>query len=97
MTDLDDLTRTRWRLVLGKFADESLQCPLQHRDRYGKMDKLLDFFYRREYKGRGVRDRSDSRQGGDEDSVLGVPDWLHQVRELFLSSPGSIIKTSRIS
>jgi Mg-chelatase subunit ChlD len=47
------------------------------------MDRVLDYLYGREYAGRGVRDRSSERTGGSEDSVLAVPDWLKDVRELF--------------
>jgi Mg-chelatase subunit ChlD len=52
--------------------------------RYERMDRVLDYLYGREYAGRGVRgDRSGSRSGGSEDSVLAVPEWLNDVRELF--------------
>ena len=92
MTNHDDLSRSRWRLVLGKFADKSLQCPLDRRNRYGKMDRVLNFLYGREYKDRGVRDHIESRQGGDADSVLEVPDWLHQVRELFPQETAEVLQ-----
>jgi Mg-chelatase subunit ChlD len=52
--------------------------------RYERMDRVLDYLYGREYAGRGVRgDRSREGTGGSEDSVLEVPDWLKDVRELF--------------
>ena len=92
MNEPDEIAIARWRLVLGKFADKPLQCPLEKRDRYGKMDRLLDFLYRREYAGRGVRNQPVSPQGGNEDSVLAVPDWLHQVRELFPQETSEILQ-----
>ncbi len=52
--------------------------------RYERMDRVLDYLYGREYASRGVRgDRSRDRTGGSEDSMLTVPDWLKDVRELF--------------
>ena len=50
------------------------------------MDRALDFLYGREYGKRGVRDRgrhSDDRTGTPGASVLAIPDWLKDVRELF--------------
>jgi Mg-chelatase subunit ChlD len=48
---------------------------------YERMDRALDFLYGREYGKRGVR--APDRSGGSEDSVLSIPDWLKDVRELF--------------
>lgn len=75
----DEQTLARWRLVLGRFADRCLGgCgPGQ----YSQMDRVLDYLYGREYAGRGVR--AGGKAGGDEASLLTVPDWLQQVRELF--------------
>ncbi len=44
------------------------------------MERVLDYLYGREYGGRGVRT---DRQGGPGESVLAIPEWLHDVRELF--------------
>ncbi len=72
-------TLSRWRLVLGRFAENQLPGSLSSRD--ARMEAALDFLYSREYKGRGVRDR---QQGGTLDpSQLTVPGWLGEVRELF--------------
>ena len=52
--------------------------------RYGRMDRALDYLYGREYGKRGVRDRqSNDRTGTPGASVLAIPDWLKEVRELF--------------
>ena len=48
------------------------------------MDRALDYLYGREYGKRGVRDRqSKDRTGTPGASVLAIPDWLKDVRELF--------------
>lgn len=78
---------TRWRLVLGRFAQDSLPDGLDARQ--ARMDQVLDFLYSREYSRRGVRSGS-SREGGDGDSVLAIPEWLREVRELF---PTSVCET----
>ena len=52
--------------------------------RYDRMDRALDFLYGREYARRGVRGtHSDDRTGTAGESVLAIPDWLKDVRELF--------------
>jgi hypothetical protein len=67
------------------------------------MDRVLDHLYGREYHGRGVRGKpataesdaggdTDSRTGGDADSILSVPDWIQQVRELFPNDTAEIIQ-----
>jgi Mg-chelatase subunit ChlD len=43
------------------------------------MDRILDHLYGREYQGRGVRGGG----GGSGPSVLAVPEWIREVRELF--------------
>lgn len=71
------LMESRWRLILGQFANDELSL--------GKGDEetenALSFLYDREYEGRGVR--SESSSAGRGGSVLTVPDWLHKVRKLF--------------
>ncbi|WP_254512443.1 VWA domain-containing protein [Anatilimnocola floriformis] len=103
----------RWRLILGRFAENTLggcggggqqnkQGGGGSRSRYGKMDRVLDYLYGREYSGRGVRgqgngkdgqgNRGDGRGGGQEESVLTVPEWLQEVRELFPNDTVDIIQ-----
>lgn len=83
--DADRLAQLRWRLVLGRFSERRLGGCGSGGDgpdggRHARMDRALDFLYGREYAGRGVRGE---RSGGRESSVLTVPDWLKDVRELF--------------
>lgn len=69
----------RWRLVLGRFAEDRLPGALGAGG-YSPMDRILDHLYGREYQGRGVRSGSG---GGTGPSVLSVPEWIREVRELF--------------
>jgi Mg-chelatase subunit ChlD len=78
----DDKALARWRLVLGRFADPGLAGCLDARGEYGRMDRVLDYLYGREYRRRGVREAV-SREGGLGPSALTVPDWLREVRDLF--------------
>ena len=81
--DTDQLALARWRLVLGRFAEQRLgNCP-DASGRYGRMDRVLDYLYGREYAGRGVREPGRDRHGGAGASALFVPQWLKGVRDLF--------------
>jgi len=77
---MDDKTRmARWRLVLGKGAEDV--CGGLSGD-MADMETALGFLYDREYDG-GRNIRSGDRAGGLEDSVLSVPDWINQIHQLF--------------
>jgi Mg-chelatase subunit ChlD len=91
--------------VLGRFAEPSLGSLGGTDSKEARMDRVLDFLYGREYRGRGVRGGageqgrgsgddgdSDSREGGRQESVLAVPEWIAQVRELFPSDTAEIIE-----
>ena len=73
------LALARWRLILGRFAEEGLPGALGGEE--ARLDAALDYLYGREYRGRGMRDGQ--RHGGLEESQLTLPDWLSEVRELF--------------
>ncbi|PIE25393.1 MAG: VWA containing CoxE family protein [Planctomycetota bacterium] len=74
--------RDRWKLVLGRFAEDALGGASPGAER---MARALDFLYSREYRGRQTRSGKDgdSRTGGREASRLTVPDWIREVQELF--------------
>ena len=74
-----DRALQRWRLVLGRFADEGLGAGLTGDE--ARLDAALEFLYGREYAGRGARDAD--RTGSLDSSRLTVADWLREVRELF--------------
>jgi Mg-chelatase subunit ChlD len=82
----------RWRLLLGRFADRPLGDCLggQNREGYRRMDRVLEYLYGREYAARGVR--GGGRGAGLEASVLTVPDWLRDVRELFPGDTAEVIE-----
>lgn len=101
----DEVDLQRWRLILGRFAEQQLgQCGSRE-SRTARMDRVLDYLYGREYRGRGVRGVDgrgrgsrgdshdiDSRLGGDAASLLSVPEWIREVRELFPNDTAEIIQ-----
>ena len=79
----DNLALARWRLVLGRFADQGLGAAGQGPGQYGRMERVLDYLYGREYANRGVRQDGGGKSGGSEASRLYLPDWIRELRELF--------------
>ena len=75
----------RWRLVLGKNAEDSIS--LEGR-RLTRMDDALDFLYNREA-GPDVRSDTD---GGQEESQPAVVHWLSEVRKLFPQETAEILQ-----
>jgi Mg-chelatase subunit ChlD len=81
----------RWRLVLGKYAQESLRTPLDGAGQ--RLDRALDYLYSREYAGRGLRPEGGPRGPGSLDaSQLTVPHWLNEVRELFPRDAAEVVE-----
>lgn len=78
----NDLAVARWRLVLGRFADQGLGPGGKGPAHYGRMERVLDYLYGREYANRGVRD-GDGKMGGSGPSAMYLPDWIRELRELF--------------
>lgn len=84
---------SRWRLVLGQFAEES--TPLD--SSYDEMEDCLSFLYDREYtKERGIRN-NDSRVGGRGNSVFNVPDWIRKVKKLFPKETAEILQKDALN
>ncbi|MFJ5364685.1 VWA domain-containing protein [Pectobacterium punjabense] len=74
----------RWRLILGHYADEALgQAALDAQDL--KVERTLDYLYRREYQRRGLKQEG-GRHGSLDQSQLTAVNWLNQARKLFPSS-----------
>ncbi len=71
----------RWRLVLGKYADQRLRNGQGLQGANARMDQALDYLYGREYQGRGLR--GDIGPGSLDPSQLTLVTWLSEVRELF--------------
>ncbi|MBQ1993463.1 MAG: VWA domain-containing protein [Lachnospiraceae bacterium] len=70
----------RWRLVLGKYAADQISFG-EGADGYQKMENVLDFLYSREYG--DDQDIRKDKSGGKGDSILTVPYWIRQMKELF--------------
>lgn len=70
-----DATLARWRLVLGRYADERIPGALDRGQ--ARIEEALEFLYAREYAGRGMR------EAGLGPSRLTIPAWLSEIRELF--------------
>jgi Mg-chelatase subunit ChlD len=83
----------RWRLVLGKFADNRLRSGLGGQGlvgQYGRIDRTLDYLYGREYDGRGLR--KEGTGGSLDPSQLTLVNWLGEVRELFPRDTAEVIE-----
>ena len=82
----------RWRLVLGRYSNTSLNVPLTGAE--ARMDRAMEYLYGREYAGRGVREPGGKEVGpGSLDpSQLTVPGWLSEVRELFPRETAEVLE-----
>lgn len=72
-------TLTRWRLVLGKYANQRLGGS-DLSDAQLRMDQALDYLYGREYAGRGLRECGEGTLDPSQPTLV---TWLSEVRELF--------------
>lgn len=82
---------SRWRLILGQFAEEKL--PLD--GSYSETEDALAFLYDREYSGgRGIRSEG---SGGRGASVFSVPEWLGKVKKLFPKSAAEIMQKDALN
>lgn len=79
---------SRWRLVLGKYAEKRIASSGQEIDR--RRDQVLDYLYGREYEGRGVR--KEPSAGSLDPSQLTLVTWLSEVRELFPQDTVEVIE-----
>lgn len=78
----------RWRLILGKYADQHLKqndfTPLEN-----QMAQSLDYLYQHEYRRRGLitaNEQPKIKTGGKDSSVYNTINWLNQTRKLFPKS-----------
>lgn len=86
----------RWRLVLGRYAQQRLPEP-QGADGL-RYEQALEYLYGREYAGRGGRPAGDDdagsaqppQPGSLDPSAPSIVDWLGEVRELF---PADTVET----
>ena len=82
MTEETSIQLNKWRLILGKYADNQIEFSnLENQINYVEMDNLLEFLYSREYgEDKGIRQR---RNAGLGKSSLTVPNWVTKIREVF--------------
>lgn len=71
----------RWRLILGQYADDALGQATFNADDL-KIERTLDFLYRREYQRRGLRQKRGHMASLDASQLTAV-NWLNQARKLF--------------
>ena len=93
MSNLQEATLARWRLVLGQYAKDQINVGMSVEQQ--RIENALDFLYSREYLGRGVRDDQDrpgGREGTLDPSQLTVPRWLSEIRELFPKETVAVIE-----
>ncbi|CDL83786.1 VWA domain-containing protein [Xenorhabdus szentirmaii] len=84
MSDEQKQRAKRWRLVLGQYADNALgKASFNAEDL--KIERTLDFLYRREYQRRGLR-QEQGRHGSLDASQITAVNWLNQARKLFPNS-----------
>ncbi|MCQ8233552.1 VWA domain-containing protein [Pectobacterium carotovorum] len=85
----------RWRLILGHYADEALgKAAFDAHDL--KVERTLDYLYRREYQRRGLKQEG-GRHGSLDQSQLTAVNWLNQARKLFPSSTFERMQSQAIS
>lgn len=82
-------TLQRWRLVLGKYAENKLPEGGTLDSTQSRMDQALDYLYGREYQGRGLRQEG---PGSLDPSQLTLVKWLNEVRELFPRETSEVIE-----
>lgn len=80
----------RWRLILGRFAEQSLPGGLDGHNAYQRMDRVLEYLYGKEYQQRNVRAKTAGGASLDP-SQLTVPGWIREARELFPNEPLEVL------
>jgi len=76
-----DSALRRWRLVLGRYAEQELRWAPQTGDDW-KLEGALDYLYGREYSRRGLA-RSKGGPGSLDPAQIQAVDWLQRIRKIF--------------
>lgn len=84
----------RWRLILGRYADQDLQQANLNAEQL-KLERSLDFLYQQEYKKRGI-EQNQHRFGSLDPSQLTAINWLNQSRKLFPKSTFERMQTQAL-
>lgn len=86
----------RWRLILGRYAKETLQHA-QFGVQEHRLEQALDYLYQNEYQRRGIEQQANSGQGGGlGGSQLTAINWLNQSQKLFPKSTYERMQTHAI-
>ena len=80
---------SRWRLVLGRFAESSLGSPGDERQQ--RMARALDHLYGRDHAARGAAGSGGGSVGTSDPSALTVPEWIREVRDLFPAEVAEVV------
>lgn len=90
----------RWRLILGKYANESL-CKNNFTQYERQIEQSLDYLYQYEYRRRGLKldenKSKHSKHGGNDNSVFNTVNWLNQTCKLFPKSTFERMQIQAIS
>lgn len=87
-----NLAVARWRLVLGRFSQESLGNSSLQEAGYARMEEVLEYLYGREYQQRGTRPQDEPREAGLTSHGLSVPEWIQEARDLFPQSTVEVLE-----
>jgi Mg-chelatase subunit ChlD len=95
MTDAE--AARRWRLILGRYAEGSLDASAHLNGTDADVETVLAYLYDREYEQRGHRLRSTPGTGGSLDrSQLTAINWLAATRALFPQSTFERLQTDAV-
>lgn len=89
----DPHTLARWRLVLGKVAEQhGISCEGEGQGEAKRVEELVGFLFDEGGGKPAKRRRSGDRGAGGESEGLSVPEWVDSVNELFPSSSKEVMQ-----
>jgi Mg-chelatase subunit ChlD len=92
---MDPHTLARWRLILGKSAEE--HCITCEGDaECQRIEQLIGFVFG-EQQGDGAESRATGRQGGSGGSQLTIPEWVDAVADLFPHHAKEVLQRELVS
>jgi Mg-chelatase subunit ChlD len=92
---MDPHTLARWRLILGKSAEE--HCITCEGDaECQRIEQLIGFVFG-EQQGNGAKSRATGRQGGSGGPQLTIPEWVDAVADLFPHHAKEVLQRELVS
>jgi Mg-chelatase subunit ChlD len=92
---MDPHTLARWRLILGKSAEEhSITC--EGDAECQRIEQLIGFVFG-EQEGDGAKSRATGRQGGSGGPQLTIPEWVDAVADLFPHHAKEVLQRELVS